>query len=326
MTGTATLSARLAVVIVNYGAADFIIKNLDKTLREISAFNEAHIYIADNASPGDDLAILQAAIAELDWTNRVTAFATGGNLGFAGGNNAAFRQFGDAPPDYVLFLNPDAWLEPGALTQLAQTLTENPKAAIVAPRLLDEDGGDVVSYYNFPRINDQFGNEVELDFFQRRAGWQRLDFNEVPSPVEVEWVSGAAFLLRMSAAATPPMDEGYFLYFEETDMMRALSNKGWTILIDGRARVVHIGGLTTGADGSSDGAALPAHWYRSWARYFLKEHGRWGAALAAGLKTAGTLVYYLKCALRRHKPRRPQHYMRDFNQIVWPIIFRGKTD
>lgn len=321
-----TINARLAVVIVNYGAADFIIEHLVKTLAAAEPFSSAPIYIADNASPGGDLEKLIAHIESNALADRVTAFSTGGNLGFAGGNNAAFEKFGDDAPDFVLFLNPDAWPEAGAPERLAQTLMDHPDVGLAAPRITDEHGNNAVSYFNFPRISNEFGSEAELDFLQRRAGWSMLDLDTEDKPINVDWVSGAAFLLRMKSAASPPMDDRYFLYFEETDMMRELARGGWGVLLDPRATVVHVGGLTTGAGGDPRNSRLPKHWYQSWARYYVKQFGRAGALLSAFLKLAGAAVFYVKFVLKGRRPRRPKRYLRDFMQYALPSILTVKRD
>jgi GT2 family glycosyltransferase len=315
----------LAVVIVNYGAADFIIKHFDKTVAATQGFRDPQIYIADNASPGDDLEKLNAHIEAVGLANVATAFDTGGNLGFAGGNNAAFARFKSAP-DYVFFLNPDAWSERNAIALLAETLEANPKIAVAAPRIINEAGVTAVSYFNFPTVKDQFGSEAELDFLHRRSGWRVLDLENQNAPVDAEWVSGAAFLLRMDAAATPPMDDGYFLYFEETDMMRALRSEGWGVLLNPEAVVTHVGGLATGADASRRDQPMPSHWYRSWRRYFVKQYGVFGALVASLLKVAGIGAYYAKAGVRGFQPRRPKRHLRNFLRYALAPLLIGKRD
>ncbi|MEM8772188.1 MAG: glycosyltransferase family 2 protein [Pseudomonadota bacterium] len=319
-----TVAARIAVVMVNYGAADFIIAHMAKTLAAIEPFENATVYIIDNASPGgDDLLKLQAYADQPEAQGRVVVIDSGANLGFAGGNNCAFKTFGEARPDYVFFLNPDAYPEPDAVTLLAETLAKNPDAAIAAPRILNEAGETEISYFQFPSVLSQFSSESELSLFQDRTGWRVLDLDAAPETVETDWVSGAAFLLRMDAADAPPMDDGYFLYFEETDMMRSLSEKKWRTLLAPRAAVTHIGGLTTGAD--ADAKRLPSHWYASWRRYFVKHFGRSGAIAAAALKLSGYGAYRIKLALHGAKPRRPEYYMSDFlRYAVWPILTKGR--
>lgn len=320
------IDAKLAVVIVNYGAADFIISHLNKTLEEANAFSAAHIFIADNNSPNGDLAKLHDHVAAHSLEKSVTVIDTGGNLGFAGGNNAAFAAFGDYQPDFIFMMNPDAWPKRGALAQLARTLQNHTDAAIAAPRITDEHGVTAVSYFKFPSIADQFLSEPELAFLHRFSNWKLLDLDAATTPIETDWVSGAAFMVRACAAASPPMDNGYFLYFEETDMMRALAKNGWRILIEPNASLVHIGGLSTGAGKDPRGKRLPTHWYASWRRYFVKQHGHVGALAAAFLKVAGILIYYIKQKLNGRGIFRPKRYLRDFVQYALvPIFTAGKN-
>lgn len=318
-----TIDASIAVVIVNYGAADFIIRHLTKTLDELAAFRDGRVYIADNASPNGDLETLQRFIAEQGLQRSVTAFATGGNFGFAGGNNAAFARF-ETPPDVVLFLNPDAYPSPGALRRLYETLIDDDGLAIVGPRLVDESGQTSISYYGFPSLFGAFGSELESGRLTGRDGWRMRDLDAEPAVFETDWVSGAVFLLRMSAATVPPMDDGYFLYFEETDMMRALAREGWRIALDPRAVFTHVGGLTTNAGVAK--APLPQAWYDSWRRYHVKEFGRAGAVIAGLAKFSGILAYRAKMAWQGRKPHRFRGYGRAFFQkALLPVIFRGRN-
>lgn len=316
----------IAVFIVNYGAADYIIQTMSTLLDELAPFTSARVLIADNRAPGDDLKKLQRHIDRQDLGAMFEAFDTGGNLGFAGGNNACYARLADEKPDLLFFLNPDASPTPGALAQLAETLDQNPDAAIVGPKICDETGDAAFSVFDFPCVFGQFTGEVEIGVLHRLAGQKYMISGSQTgvAPIEAGWVSGAAFMLRSSACPAPPMDDGYFLYFEETDMMKTLADEGWRILFDPRAVVVHIGGLTTGAGADPRGNRLPAFWYDSWRRYSVRHFGAAGAMLAGTLRIIGIVLYYLKQAIRGEAPRRPKRYLRDFFSTAFmPIFTRG---
>ena len=59
------------------------------------------------------------------------------NKGFSGGNNAGMRA---ANGRYFLLLNSDAWVVGDGLERLAAFADEHPDAAVVGPRLSNEDG------------------------------------------------------------------------------------------------------------------------------------------------------------------------------------------
>ena len=98
------------------------------------------------------------------------------------------------------------------------------------------------------------------------------------------------------------MDEGYFLYFEETDYQLAIARAGYEVWYVPDARVTHVEGATTGqGKARRDDGAVPDYWYRSRRRYFEKNHGAAYADRADRAWLAATRFFVLRQkALRRH--------------------------
>ena len=93
---------------------------------------------------------------------------------------------------------------------------------------------------------------------------------------EADWVTGAAFLARWQALEQGGLfDDGYFLYFEEIELMARIRAAGWTIRYARDAHVWHIEGSATGVDWQR--ALLPPYWHRSRRRYFVQALGEAGA-------------------------------------------------
>ncbi len=108
----------------------------------LAAIEGVRVTVVDNASPaGDPL----ATIADLD----VDAVRAPRNGGFAYGCNIGVGR-GTAP--LVLFLNPDARIDAESLRALVAALEADPGAALVAPRILDDDGSLAYSLRRFPRL------------------------------------------------------------------------------------------------------------------------------------------------------------------------------
>ena len=90
-------------------------------------------------------------------------------------------------------------------------------------------------------------------------------------------------LLRRDALReTGLFDDGFFLYFEEVELMQRMRCAGWQIWSEPGSRVKHIGGASTGVEESLRPRARPGYWYRSRKRYFALVGGR-TYALAANL-------------------------------------------
>ena len=89
---------------------------------------------------------------------------------------------------------------------------------------------------------------------------------------EADWVSGASFMLRAQALREIGLfDDGFFLYFDEVELMHRIRAKGWTIRYVPQSKVVHIEGAATGAGARA--SRLPAYWYESRRRYFARTGG-----------------------------------------------------
>ena len=157
------------------------------------------------------------------------------NGGFAYGSNLGAAQ-GRAP--YVLLLNPDATLAPDDLARLAAVLDAEPATGLVAPRIEDEHGGLHRSQRRFPRLRSALSKALFLHRVAPRAAWSDDLVHDAAAygrPGTAEWVSGACLLVRRSALeALGGLDEGFFLYSEDTDLCARLWDAGWRVRFEPR--------------------------------------------------------------------------------------------
>jgi N-acetylglucosaminyl-diphospho-decaprenol L-rhamnosyltransferase len=249
------------VVVVSYNSR----AHLRACVAALAGVRDVHVIVVDNASSDDSL----ATVADLP----VTLVPQAHNLGFGQGCNAGWRR-GEAR--YVLFLNPDAVLEPAALERLTATLHSHPEAAAVAPRIV-HDGALVHSLRRFPRLRSTYARALFLHRLFPSAPWVdevvRVE-RAYAQPGAVEWASGACLLVRRDALErVRGFDEGFFLYCEETDLCRRLWNEGLSVLYEPRAECAHVGGA------SAPRASLRAVLATSRIRYARKHRGRVASAL-----------------------------------------------
>src|SRR5687768_8322011 len=110
---------KLLVVIVNYRTSGLTIDCLRSLAPQLAELNQrARVVITDNNSGDDSVAQLRRAVADNHWDDWATVMPLERNGGFAYGNNAGIRpylQAGADKPQYVLLLNPDTVLRPGAV-------------------------------------------------------------------------------------------------------------------------------------------------------------------------------------------------------------------
>lgn len=176
------------------------------------------VVIVDNASPGGT-----PWAAALD--RPVDLVEMGRNAGFGTACNAGA---GRAATPFVLFLNPDAQLAPGALAALLEAARRYGPDAILMPAIVGETG----------RLMRKEGTILEA--VPRHA---RLKEEEIAGDYCTRFIHGAAFMMRREAfAALGGFDEAIFLYHEDDDLsLRALARR-MPIVVVRAARVVHAGG------------------------------------------------------------------------------------
>ena len=119
------------------------------------------------------------------------------NGGFASGNNAAIRPAleGADPPRYVLLLNPDTIVRPGALKALVEFMEGRPDVGIAGSRLEDPDGTPQRSAFRFPSVLGELEGGEFRPGLPAPARWVVVPpVPEGPGPID--WVAGACMIIR----------------------------------------------------------------------------------------------------------------------------------
>jgi hypothetical protein len=189
------------------------------------------------------------------------------NEGLGAGWNAGMRA---ASGRYFLLLNADAWAVGDAVERLAAFADEHPEAAIVGPRLLNQDGSLQPSVRGFPTL---WRLATEYYFLRKLAPRSHLlnDFYGAgfahDRVRETDFLYGACLLVRREAAnAVGLVDEDFFLFSEETDWCYRFVQAGWKVLFFPGAEVVHVGG-------AAHGGRLFAENVRGHLRFLAKHRG-----------------------------------------------------
>ncbi len=191
------------------------------------------IIVVDNHSSDNTIKKIEAQPLPL------TLIKNSRNRGFAAAVNQGLAQ---SEGDYILLLNPDAWLQENALQEMAKALDRHADIDVVGPQLLHDNGTLQPSGRRLPSLAGMVA-EHGLPRAWKNSSWMikrifgRTDFTR--SAVVAE-VSGACFLARAAAfQQNGVLDERFFLYFEETDWFQRLAQKGGRVLYWPDAKVVH---------------------------------------------------------------------------------------
>jgi GT2 family glycosyltransferase len=239
-----------------------------------------------------DLAQRLAARPErpADLPDNVRLLSPGSNLGFAGGSNFGARA---ARSGHLLFLNPDARPEAGALAAIRLAFDSWPHAAGVVPRLIGFDGAAQAGW-QLRRLPTPLALLAHAMFWNPGGG----PSIEPAAATPIEQPAAAALALRRSVfEAVGGFDDAFFpAWFEDVDLARRLAERGDLLLYLPNALFRHRQGSSVGALGY--GAFLTAY-DRNLCRYLDKHHGQGWALAFRALAGPAALARLLLLPLRR---------------------------
>jgi GT2 family glycosyltransferase len=209
------------------------------------------------------------------------------NVGFASANNQAIRA---SRGRYVVLLNSDTEVQPGALDALVAFMEAHPRAGAAGARLLNADGSLQPSCHPMPTPGREFWRLLFLEPVWPRATYPMKRW-DVTAPRQVEAIKGACLILRRAALdQIGLLDEGYFLYSEEVDVCYRLAQAGWELWWVPQAQVVHYEAQST----RQVAERMYVQLYRSKVQFFRKFGG---ATQADRFKNLLRLAYWPRLAV-----------------------------
>jgi N-acetylglucosaminyl-diphospho-decaprenol L-rhamnosyltransferase len=266
----------LTIIIVSYNVR----QELDVCLQSLvghTAPYPTEIVVVDNASNDGTPEMVRAA-----WPT-VRVIDAGGNLGFARANNLGIRA---TSGEFVLLLNPDTVVPPGAVAALVRGLAVHPDAAAAGPRLIDSEGFPELSFGWAIGPVGELRQKIVGSLYARRVRpivrmvdrWSRLAGPR-------EWVSGACLMLRRAdLEAAGLLDERFFMYTEDVDLCVTLRERGRSVYFVPQSEVLHLRGRSAGRNPSTERLRRVSQ-----IAYYQKHHPRWVPWLRRYLRLTGKL-------------------------------------
>lgn len=319
------------IVTVNYRTAHLVVESLRAIASQVEALGGGKVVIVDNASGDGSAEEIAAAIEAEGWISFAKVMSIKRNGGFAFGNNIGFAEAISSAikPEYLMLLNPDSAARHGAIEALVNFMETHPRAGIAGSRLENADGGLECSAHNF---HSPLSELVEGARFGLLTRWLP-NYEVTPimryEPHLCDWVSGSSMMIRREVIEDiGPMDEGFFLYFEEVDFFQRAAKAGWQTWYVPESVVMHIEGASTGIKTKK---RRPAYWFNSRRRYFVKHYGVGGLLLADMLWSAGRMSFFVRRFFRlgaRGEMNDPESFTSDLlisdlravlNGDVWKI-------
>jgi N-acetylglucosaminyl-diphospho-decaprenol L-rhamnosyltransferase len=289
---------RVTAVIVTYRSEPTIRASMGAARRCLDA-GLMKAVVVDNLSGDGTREILER---EAGWA---TVILNDRNLGFGRGCNAGLARV-ETP--YVLFLNPDAVIEPEAVATLVEFLDSRPSVGIVAPATIVSD--------TILQMAGGLPTPWAVIVGRGHPRGRRREIQVGEAPFETDWVCGAVLMAPTGLMKElGGFDPRFFLYFEETDLCRRVLDRGRTIWATGTAVARHVGGASSAELAEvKPGWCNPRYFFPSRFYYLRKHHGL-GMAVAAEIGEIAML------GLREVKWRlagRPQGVLK--NRLRAPVL------
>jgi GT2 family glycosyltransferase len=295
--GSANARVDVSVLIVNWNTRELLAACLESVRRQEGA--RVEVIVVDNGSADGSAEMVRTRFPA------VTLLPQASNLGFARGTNAAARA---ARGRYLLLLNSDTELRPGALARAVAHADARPAVGALGLGLENPDGSRQPSCAAFPTVGKELFYSLGLHVLLPRRVAPRYRLEKAPPAraATVDWVTGAALLIRRDAwEAVGALDEQIFMYAEDLDWCLRATRDGFAIAYEPAARVLHHG------DASSrlrwrDGVNRAV--FRQ-LRYVVRKHGGAGRSFSLALAiTVGAVPRWILFAVAARMgaaPRRP---------------------
>jgi GT2 family glycosyltransferase len=257
------------VIVVSDGAREHVRACLESLRRHPLEAGPMVTHVVDNASSDGTVEMIRDGYPEIQLQSLPW------NAGFCIANNVVLNR---ATARYVLLLNPDTEVTPGALDWMIRLMDSRPDIGMASCRLIQPDGTfDHAAKRSFPTPLGALAHFTGVG--RRAAAGDRLaqyrapELDELDSG-EVDAVNGAFMLVRDKALEqVGPLDEGYWLYMDDLDWCYRFKQKGWKVWYDGSVTCIHVkGGTTVEArrSGRHRGLKHNLAFHRSMGRFYRK--------------------------------------------------------
>jgi GT2 family glycosyltransferase len=272
---------RVSILVVTYDHAGEIDACLDAAAAQAGADLDVEVVVADNASR-DGTAERVAARGD------VRLLRMGSNRGFAAAMNAAFAA---STGEWVLILNPDCVMDPGAAAALRAHLAAHPGVAVASALLRGADGSPQlfartdadlrVAVWAFTEVGRRVDERLRGGRGRAARRYEALWADGPPREPFPVYCPAAACVMAARADLEPaPFDERFPLFFNDGDLYSRLWRQGRSVHVVPGAGAAHGYGTSIARAERADPARMRAEWVASLRRYAARY---WTAPARAAL-------------------------------------------
>jgi len=257
----------VSIITINYKTADYVERMLESLFAHGTGC-DFEVFVVENGS-GQDLSKLEERFPTVKFIYSKT------NRGFAGGCNLAIEQ---AKGDYLLLVNPDIQFVDNAVCQIEAHMERDTEVGVGGIRLTNLDGSQQECVWRFPTPWNQLVILFKLHHvfpnLRTYRLWKMHDF-DYGQTADVDQVMGAFFCIRRKTIEQiGPLDQEFFLWYEEVDFCRRAVNAGWKVRYYADVTAQHKGGSSFDRVATLKKQAILR---KSLRRYMTKHFGKgWG--------------------------------------------------
>ncbi|MFY0593259.1 glycosyltransferase family 2 protein [Roseivirga sp.] len=238
----------VAIVLLNWNSFNYTNDCL-VSLDQIN-YDNVEIVVVDNASSDDSL-------KELELTHpNVTYIKNGENLGFTGGNNVGIEYALEKDNEYVLLLNNDTLVDPDFLSELVDSIHQDPMVAAVQPKI----------YYNHDRslIWHAGGKYFPALTYSQSLGNNKEDSLEFNTEKHVDWITCCALLVKTEVIKEVGMLSDLFFYgcYDDVELSLRIRKAGYNLKYCPKSIIYHaVLAAARGDDKNKEGVIKPYFHY-----------------------------------------------------------------
>ena len=225
---------KFSVLIVNYASWPFTLRCIESL--QATGYGNFEIFVVDNDS-----------VEPPELPSPVRLIRNNQNVGFARAHN---RGIAASTGDLVVLINPDTVVESDFFERLEGFFGKNPRVGIAGPRILDSEGElQLSARREISALSGLLGRTSLLTRLFPKSSLVKSHFpaaTDQTHPTPVDWVSGACMVIRRETLRdVGPLDERFFMYFEDADLCRRARTAGWLVYYLPHVEIIHQTGASS---------------------------------------------------------------------------------
>ncbi|MDP3057772.1 MAG: glycosyltransferase family 2 protein [bacterium] len=221
---------KVSIIILNWNGWQDTLECFDSLAKII--YPNYEVIVIDNNSTNESVEKIKNWISDKKTAVNYKLLINSHNAGFAGGNNPGIEYAVKNKSDYVLLLNNDTIVGPGFLEKLVKVGESDRNFGIIGPKI----------YYETDKNRIWFGG----GYFSWLGGGRHMEFDKIDDkPLdetikEVDFMTGCSLLIKREVIEKiGPMNEDFFLYYEDTEWCLRARKNGYKIIYAPSSHIWH---------------------------------------------------------------------------------------